>query len=148
MKIVPSNFTLGEIKIDLQVVFGSPSRGCAGSGVCKMLPHKTTIPDTWSCRVWQGRLHFFANDEMKLNLSLNQQLADPFLKEWFSTETFLVEEDFQLPLWLSSHLGRGRWFIPAGCYPFESQGSLTVELKVEKVEKSRKVLREHYLYGA
>lgn len=148
MKIVPSNFTLGEIKIDLQVVFGSPSRSCAGSGVCKMLPHKTAIPDAWSCHVWQGQLHFFANDEMKLNLSLNQQLADALLKEWFSTETFLVEEEFQLPLWLSSRLGRGRWFIPAGCYPFVSQGSLTVELKVEKVEMSRKVPREHYLYGA
>jgi hypothetical protein len=123
MKIIPPNSTLGEIKIDLQVVFGSPSRACAGSGVCKMLPHCTGIPDTWSCHVWKGELHYLANDETKLNLSLNQQLADPALKKWFSAATFCVEEAFQLPLWLSSRLGKGRWFIPAGEYPYILQDS-------------------------
>jgi hypothetical protein len=112
-----------------------------------MLPHRTGIPDTWSCQVWQGELHYLANDETKLNLSLNQPLADPALKKWFSAATFYVEEAFQLPLWLSYRLGKGRWFIPAGEYPYEFQDSLTINLEVQKNEADIMMLPPSSLYG-
>ena len=137
-----------KVSIVLQVVFGSPSRVCAGSGVCKMLPQNVKIPDFWLCPVWTGQLHWHAATK-SLQLSLpREQFADTDIDHWFSGGHFLVDEDFPLPLWLTKLLGKNHYAIPAGCYPCEIATNLAINLKIARQKKYPHPADQQLLKGA
>lgn len=137
-----------KISIVLQVVFGSPSRICAGSGVCKMLPQNVEIPEFWLCPVWTGQLHWHAATK-SLQLSFpRQQFAATDIEQWFSDGNFLVEEDFFLPLWLAKLLGKNHYAIPAGRYPCEIATNLTINLKIDRQKKHQHHADQRLLRGA
>lgn len=150
MKIIPPVSTLGntdpenlgisneslpnqrKVGILLQVVFGSPSRLCAGSGVCRVFPETVNISDSWLCPVWAGRLNWLAScRSLQLSFSL-EQFTSAEINKWFPNGWFLIEEAFPLPLWLASILGEQNYLIPAGCYPCEIQDTVTINLKIAK----------------
>lgn len=123
------------ISIALQVVFGSPSRTCAGSGVCKMLPQTVNIPEYWLCPVWTGQLHFHVSRKsLKLSFPL-EQFTSSDLDKWFSDGKFRMEEAFPLPLWIAKLLGVNDYAIPAGRYTYKKHKNLTINLKINKQEK-------------
>ncbi|WP_367391083.1 hypothetical protein [Lewinella sp. LCG006] len=134
--------------IALQVVFGSPSRGCAGSGVCKMLPHTVILPKDWLCPVWAAHLYWYAfSNTFQLSFPL-AQFTQSDRNKWFAEDKFLLEEAFTLPLWLAKLLGENNYSIPAGSYPCETHSKLTINFKIAKQKNSLTRTRQRLLRGA
>ncbi len=105
------------IDILAEVIFGSPGRACAGSGVCRLIPfHKLS---SWKspCPRFDANIQLFDNERLDIILDLKLINRESLLK-WFSNTYFLVEEDFFFPLWLQHKLGQTNIYIPAGKYSF------------------------------
>lgn len=126
----------GAAEIDLQVVFGSPSRACVGTGVCKMLPKLFTPPAEWSCRAWPGKLRYSEEGNLMLSFSF-EQFSSAEIAKWFSGDRFLLEEEFQLPLWLCSQLKKTRLALPKGGYAYTTQQLITITFKREDLVHPR-----------
>lgn len=109
--------TIQELTIAAQVVFGSPSRNCAGSGVCKMLPITTTVNDTWHCPLVPVNLRWSSVGVLQLSLRLSD-LSITHQRRWFAKPCFWVEERFVLPLWFSKYHQVRNWVIPPGHYAY------------------------------
>ena len=106
------------VTISAQVIFGSPGRNCSGNGICRMLPHHVKIPDTWSCPVFLIDLDWISPQKLILYLNHKQLQATGIQNQLQERAGFLLEEDFQLPLWLNRHGGGKQWYIPAAKYSF------------------------------
>jgi hypothetical protein len=137
-----------KVSIVLQVVFGSPSRFCAGSGVCRVFPETVNISASWPCPVWTGQLHWLAScRSFQLSFSL-EQFTSAEINKWFPEGWFLIEEAFPLPLWLASLLGEHHCLIPAGRYPCKIQDTLTINLKIAKRLKKKHPVNHRLQRGA
>ena len=103
--------------IDSQVVFGTPSRDCSGSGICKVYTIHAAKRLNISCEMVRVR---FALQGMDLQLCFSEQeCTDQLIKKHFCNDHFLVAEHFQLPGWLSRKLDIQAAFIPNGSYPIK-----------------------------
>ena len=55
------------------------------------------------------------------------------------SQTFEIEEDFMLPLWLKSYVGRKQWYLPAGKYPlFLEDDGLSIQFLAQAVQSRAK----------
>ena len=103
-------------EIRMEVVFGTPSQNCIGSGVCMVmnrlprLQHlKCPHAPAW-VSYEQGQLVFrFSKTEMT-----RDDAAARFDALWF-----LVQEPFQIPIHTARHLGLPSNWVQPGVYPIE-----------------------------
>ncbi|MEZ4942638.1 MAG: hypothetical protein R3D58_17320 [Saprospiraceae bacterium] len=110
-----------------EIVFGSPSTGCKGSGVCKVVPVLTTARD-WKCphaTAWisvtpEGKLRVAFQ---KSSLTLRQ------IRCYFRWQLFQVFEPFQMPYYIQQKLNASQTLIiQPGIYPvLETADELIVE---------------------
>lgn len=110
--ILSKNLGLGP-EISVEVVFGTPSQNCIGSGICKVMSRSLKI-QRLSCPhspAWlsynRGRLRFrFSKSEVKRE----------DVKLRLETSLFLVNEPFQIPASTSLRLGLGSPWVSSGKY--------------------------------
>jgi len=103
-------------EIKMEVVFGTPSQNCIGSGVCMVmsrLPRAQVLPcphaPAW-ISYQPGRLVFrFQKTEVLREDSIRR----------FSTPFFLVNEAFYLPRIAARQLGLPSSCVPPGVYALE-----------------------------
>ncbi|WP_421797556.1 hypothetical protein [Haliscomenobacter sp.] len=100
--------------IDSQVVFGTPSRDCSGSGICKLYTIHAAKHLQIACEIVPTRL---AVSDQDLYLSFSEaDCTESLRQKQFKGLHFLVEEAFQLPSWLTQKLNIPAAVIPAGGY--------------------------------
>ncbi len=103
--------------IDSQVVFGTPSRDCSGSGICKLYTIHAAKHLHIACEMVPARL---AASGKALHLSFSEaDCTESLRQKQFKGLHFLVEEAFQLPSWLTQKLNIPAAFITAGGYPIQ-----------------------------
>lgn len=108
--------------INSQVVFGTPSRNCSGSGICKVYTIHGAKHLNISCEMVKVSLRL-VNAQLLLSfpeLACSAQL----LQQHFTNEDFRVEERFYLPSWLSRKFGSSAVFVPCGNYPVQVKNGL------------------------
>ena len=79
----------------MEVVFGTPSKNCSGSGICMIssrLPREYSIP----CPHAPVIIHYVPNQELVFRFR-KQHLSDKAVQAYFSAGLFRVEESFSLP---------------------------------------------------
>ena len=103
--------------IKAEVVFGSPGRGCAGSGVCRLIPFQKLKIGFNPCPRLEAKIEWHNDGCLDLIFDVAKLTNEELLK-WFSNPYFLVEEDFFFPLWFQHKLGQKNIYIPKGRYPF------------------------------
>ena len=110
-------------EIRMEVVFGTPSQNCIGSGVCMVMNH---LPLHWqlSCPhapAWvsyeKGLLRFRFSKSETLREDAVSRLESPW---------FLVQESFQLSRYAARRLGLRSHWIPPGLYPVEESADCWV----------------------
>lgn len=92
----PALLPLPPVKeVEMEVVFGTPSRNCSGSGICMItsrFPDGYTIP----CPHARAIIHFSPGEELVFRFR-KQRLCNRAVQAYFSPGFFLVEEPFSLP---------------------------------------------------
>lgn len=102
----------------MEVVFGTPSRNCSGTGICMIasrLPQGQDIP----CPHAPAIIHCDPSGHELVFRFRKQRLTDRVVQEYFSSSYFLVEEAFSLPQRLIRMWGLPMSSIPPGRYSLE-----------------------------
>lgn len=103
---------------EMEVVFGTPSRNCEGSGICMVTGR---FPPGYSIPCPHARVIIYCDiDAEELVFRFPKRyLSDDIIKRFFSKNYFTVEESFRIPLQLVRRWRLPGRYIPAGCYPIE-----------------------------
>jgi hypothetical protein len=110
----PSVFPFLEMKAE--VVFGSPSQNCGGSGICMMisrLPRTRVLP----CPHAPAFVAVVGNT-LRFRF-LKDQTMEPYAQRYFSKGYFEVMEGYRLPLSISRGLGMFGVGVMPGKYRVE-----------------------------
>lgn len=125
----PSLQTLASLRAD--VVFGSPRRQCAGSGICRIVAWSDLAMRSVDCPQYSVHLYKTGPTELLLELPLNALSTDQF-DRLFSGPHFVVEATYRLPLSITRKFFGFRMEITAGEYPFTiRQGQLSIRLPLQ-----------------
>lgn len=103
-----------------QVVFGTPTRNCMGSGICKVYTIHGATRLNIACEMVLAHLAVLDN-QLQISFSI-KSCTEQLLQKHFSQEYFWVEEIFPLPTWLSRKLQSSTAFVPIGQYPVQCKG--------------------------
>lgn len=125
--LVHQNLPWGEAgkrqAMSCEVVFGSPSANCSGTGICKITARHTPRPaDQPIQRDCQSTLGVFtaAQDGQGLSLLLFREfLCVKILRNHLLSGVLQVKEPCRLPSGLAAFLHLKSPAIPAGRYPIE-----------------------------
>ena len=114
------------------VVFGSPSNGCAGSGICRVtapIAQQLDMTGRWSCHRAIALVRRASPQSLAFHFVL-RSLCQKALEQHFPGGFFLVETPFKFR---SNYWSRGQSFsIQPGAYPVvRSQDYLTVNFNTE-----------------
>lgn len=105
--------------INSQVIFGTPSRNCSGSGICKVYTIHGSKRLNISCEMVKAGLMLV---KAQLQMSFPKAgCSEQLIQQQFATESFKVEENFVLPTWLSRKFQLPAVFVPIGEYPIMRQ---------------------------
>jgi len=103
--------------INSQVIFGTPSRNCSGSGICKVYTIHGAKRLNLSCEMVKVGL-MLVGTQLQM-LFPKTGCSEQLIQQQFAAEYFKVEEDFVLPTWLSRKFQRPAVFVPVGRYPIQ-----------------------------
>lgn len=118
------------------VVFGSPRRNCAGSGICRIIAWSDLAHQTAKCPQYRARLYKIQAQELLLEIPLAAMPRWQF-DQLFSGPNFVVEATFRLPLPITRTLFGHRTEIAAGEYPFViRQDILTIRFPLQRSRKA------------
>lgn len=109
------------------VVFGVPSRTCAGNGICKVYSIHASTRLKIPCEMVPVQLSLDSNYfSLRIPVAVCSQTL---IQQHFSDTYFLMEEDFCLPLNLSKLIQKQHVCVLAGTYPYTNQhGFIWVKL--------------------
>lgn len=115
-----------------EVVFGSPGRGCKGSGICMVFPATVSL-EHWPCP--HAACYIELNDNGLHFDFLREQLDARFLRRHFRWGLFEVCEPYRLPLFLHRKLNTNReMVIQPGVYRvFERSDYLSICFPVHEL---------------
>ena len=102
----------------LSAVFGTPTRNCAGSGLCRLLPRAFSERSSLPCPAWPATLLW--GYKKRVILFFEDQHSD-LIAPNFPEGFFCLEAPFRFPLWLCKKLNLQSAEIPAGWYPVDCQ---------------------------
>lgn len=104
-------------EVDMEVVFGTPSKNCSGNGICMLasrLPRYYLIP----CPHAPVTIHYMGGQELVFRFR-KKYLCDRAVQTYFSSPRFLVEEAVALPQRLIRLWNLTIDRIPPGQYALE-----------------------------
>ncbi|MCB9316685.1 MAG: hypothetical protein H6569_11145 [Lewinellaceae bacterium] len=104
-------------EVEMEVVFGTPSKNCAGAGICLIssrFPDKYKIP----CPHAPAIIHFLPGGELVFRFR-KTRITTPALRAYFKSSDFLVEEAFDLPKRLIQRWQLPKTQVPPGRYLLE-----------------------------
>lgn len=118
------------IKLKSEIVFGSLSTGCRGSGVCKVVPARVATDD-WKCP--HATAWVYMVEDRKLRISfIKSTITHQMFRRYFSWHLFQVFEPFTMPLFIEKGLKKGNLLIiRPGIYTvIETPSALVVDFTV------------------
>ena len=104
-------------EIEMEVVFGTPSRNCSGAGICLIaarFPQGHKIP----CPHAPAIINYVPGRELVFRFR-KHRISDTAVRRYFHKRYFLVEEAFELPQRLVRHWQLPQTHIPPGKYQLE-----------------------------
>lgn len=101
----------------MEVVFGTPSKNCAGAGICLIA---NRFPDSYKipCPHAPAIIHYLPGRELVFRFR-KKQISEAAVRKYFNESHFLVEESFALPKQLVKRWQLPKMQIPAGKYLLE-----------------------------
>jgi hypothetical protein len=101
-------------EIAASVVFGTPSKRCAGNGICIITKPDAVSRLSISCQIFLALISFLSDGRLCVRIPKSglQVAPPPHLQTGF----LLVEEPFTIPRWLLRAWGKPRIRIPPGRY--------------------------------
>lgn len=104
-------------EVEMEVVFGTPSKNCSGAGVCLIAGR---FPEGYkiACSHAPARIHFLPGNELVFRFR-KHALNNRIIQRYFKANSFLVEEPFQLPRQLVDQWSLPVQNIAAGQYPVQ-----------------------------
>jgi len=108
--------TLKTLKAD--VVFGSPSKRCAGIGICKVNPHDTGTLDFKlpCCQKVETEINPIAKDQLEFRFS-RSKICKTLIARQFAFSRFRITDPLILPDWLTTQLKITPSSLIKGAYP-------------------------------
>jgi len=103
--------------VKAEVVFGTPSKYCAGDGIC-MVSYRALRLTSISCPHTPARIRRVPGEGLVFLFSKDHINTDA-LRAYFKAPYFLVEEQFALPAQLVKRWGLSSAWIPPGRYTLE-----------------------------
>lgn len=98
-----------------QIIFGSPTKGCEGMGVCKVFPHGVDMA-RFACPSAPAWLSFSERSGFCMTF-LRHELSQDIYARYFASPLFLVEYSCPIPTRMSNRLGMpGPFSIGPGQY--------------------------------
>lgn len=108
--------TNNQTKIKAEIVFGSPSMGCKGSGVCKVLPAAAASTD-WKCPHATAWISIYKSNCIRMAF-LKSSMTPKQINTYFRWHLFQVFESVSMPLFVEKRLHAIQGFtIRPGIYP-------------------------------
>ena len=107
-------------EIRMEVVFGTPSQNCIGSGVC-MVMHRLPVHQTLRCP-HAPALISFERGRLIFRFSKSEVIREDALSR-FGSRWFEVQESFQMPRYAARHLGLPSLWVLPGLYTIEETGN-------------------------
>jgi len=102
----------------VEVVFGTPSKHCSGSGIC-MVTSAPLVRTTITCPHAPARLRKVPGEGLVF-LFAKKHINTDALMAYFVSPYFLVEEPFALPRRLAKYWHLPLSWVPPGCYDLEA----------------------------
>ncbi len=105
-------------EVEMEVVFGTPSRNCEGSGIC-MVTERFRPGYAIPCP--HARVIIYCDKENRELVFRfpKRYLTEQIIERFFSDNVFYVEEAFLVPDRLIHQWQLPGKYIPSGCYPIE-----------------------------
>ncbi|MCC6411715.1 MAG: hypothetical protein IT270_08650 [Saprospiraceae bacterium] len=108
--------------IEANVILGSPSSGCRGLGICKIIP--MSLANLFPCPTYTAGI-MCLHEEKKLIFKFNiSSLDDHALKNHFNNPYFTVVETFNMPLKVCNVFGVKSMRIMPGNYAIWQHGEM------------------------
>ncbi len=104
-------------EVEMEVVFGTPSKNCSGSGIC-MITSRFPEGHSISCPHARAIIHVAPGEELVFRFR-KHRLCNRAVQAYFSAGFFPVEETFSLPQRLVRQFGLPINTIPPGRYLLE-----------------------------
>ena len=104
-------------EVEMEVVFGTPSKNCAGAGVC-LIANRSAYWQTIACPHAPVIIHYLPEGQLVFRFRKRHLRSEAF-SPFFQGEEFQVDEAFLLPQRLQRLWNLETDRIPAGRYPLE-----------------------------
>ncbi|MBK8192345.1 MAG: hypothetical protein IPK76_03820 [Lewinellaceae bacterium] len=108
-------------EVEMEVVFGTPSKNCSGAGICLIagvFPADYRIP----CPHTRAIIHYLPGNELVFRFR-KSSLDQALVRSYFNKSLFLVEEPFSIPRHLVQRWNMPIEQIPPGEYLLEEYSS-------------------------
>jgi len=105
-------------KAEVEVVFGTPSRNCEGSGIC-MVTERFPIGYTVPCPHTRAIIYCDTESRELVFRFPRRHVTEQIERRFFAGSFFVVEEPFPIPLRLRRKWGIEGKCVPQGRYPLE-----------------------------
>ena len=118
-----------QLELSAEVIFGVPSQGCRGTGICKLttLAEQSKKPSMMTrCKKGLAIISITAEDRIKFNFE-KASMCKATIKKHFGYHYFFLEETFEVPAAIRELLELKQARIKPGAYPIVDAGpSFTV----------------------
>lgn len=114
-------------RLKSEIVFGSLSTGCKGSGVCKVVPSDTMTTD-WKCPHATAWISVTANNRLRFAF-IKSSMSEQMIRRYFRWQLFQVFEPYTMPVFIEKKMKLNRKMtIAPGIYVVRET---TIELIVD-----------------
>lgn len=104
------------IKLKSEIIFGSPSTGCKGSGVCKVVPASIPVQD-WKCPHALAWIYLLDNAKIRFEF-IRSSMSEQQYKRYFRWQLFQVYEPYPMPIFIEKKLKvKQNLIVLPGIYP-------------------------------
>lgn len=128
-QLLPKAFVFTPVhkKVKSEIILGSPSSGCGGVGICRVMLHGETL--ACKCRKVTAWITVTKNGKLRVCFWKSDMDA-AFIKQHFQSTWFRVVEAYQLPVRMIRAAGYPKTHIASGLYPVsESTSFFTVDFE-------------------
>ena len=117
-------------RLKSEIVFGSLSTGCKGSGVCKVVPSDTMTTE-WKCPHATAWISVTANEKLRFAF-IKSAMPGQMIRRYFRWQLFQVFEPYAMPLYIEKKLKTNRKMaIAPGIYTVrETNDELIVDFNI------------------
>jgi len=104
-----------------EIVFGSLSTGCKGSGVCKVVPSRIEVKD-WKCPHAAAWISLSPEGKIRIEF-IKKSMTVQELRRYFRWQLFQVFEAYAMPAFVRNGLDTpGHLIIQPGIYAVKDTG--------------------------